>query len=97
MSNMDPLFFPEKVGTVELPGFRTKSGMLVIVSPWELVQYHTLYETKSGAYVYPGNVPDSTIQCAVRFPERTVAFWGKAWKTMDYELAYALYNQKLQE
>ena len=95
MSNMDPLFFPDKVCTKELPGFRSTSRMLILVSPKKLMLSDDLYETRAGAYVFPDDVPDSAIQCAVRLPERTVAFWGKAWRTMDCDLAYALYNQEL--
>ena len=69
--------------------------MLILVSPKKLMLSDDLYETRAGAYVFPDDVPDSAIQCAVRLPERTVAFWGKAWRTMDCDLAYALYNQEL--
>ena len=97
MSNMDPLFFPDKVRTKELPGFRSTSEMLVLVSQRELLHLQILYETRAGAFVFSGNVPGSAIQCAVRLPERTVSFWGEAWKTMDKDLANALYYQKLPE
>ena len=92
-AELDPMQVTPNDG---LPGFRSGSDAIVLVSGPKAAERCVFTRSSTGAYLTENTVHPSLIQAIIDINTREALYWGD-WRSMDNELSMAIWNAKTSE